>query len=368
MAGILHVQCPACKGAIGVTEIDRVVTCPYCEARSLVEKGMFVPEYLVEATVDADAARRALRRALKDPRMTAGLLEESRFSSAVLRYVPFHKTAARRVGTLQVQEEARRPSLLSGARPGEGRVTVANETRVVFGDVARMEPAVRMSGWELEHAAIMDREREQEMTFLPYDPEDASRGGAAMPATERPDRYLEELKTDSRSATVVDRTSYSQIRVRRIYYPVWRVRYQYKGRGYAATVDGVTGDVIALRAPQDDGSRVKWLIATAMVLSLFFGKSLGFVLHWVVFGAGNGLANYDMTWVMALLLVILLFAVLVFSTMGWHQFRYPGEVVIRGAESDVEKVGGKEDSGAMGWLIRLGDAIGGVFERGAPRG
>lgn len=327
---------------------------------------MFVPEYLVEATVDADAARRALRRSLKDPRMTAGLLAESRFSSAVLRYVPFHKTAARRVGTLQMRKEARRPSL-PGERPEERGGAVTNETRVVFGDVARMEPAVRMSGWELEHAAIMDREREQEMAFLPYDPEEASLGGAAMPATERPDRYLEELKTDSRSATVVDRTSYSQIRVRRIYYPVWRVRYQYEGRGYAATVDGVTGDVIALRAPQDDGSRVKWLIATAMVLSLFFGKSLGFVLSWMASGAGNGLANYDMTWVMALLLVILLFAVLVFATMGWHQFRYPGEVVVRGGTSEVEKVGGKDEREMPGWMIRLGDALGRIFETGAPR-
>lgn len=367
MGGIVHVQCPACKGAMGVADIDRVVTCRFCDARSLVEKGFFVPEYRVEAVVDGDEARRALRRALKDPRMSRGLLKGARFESATLHYAPYHKTIARRMGTLQLQEEKRRPGL-TGDGTGEGRERISHETRVILSDVSRVEPAVGMSGWELESTAFMDRELEQAMPLIPFGPEDALSGGVVMPPTQRPDRFIEELKRDNRAATVIDLTEYSQVRVKRIYYPIWRLHYEYKGRTYGATVDGVTGEVVAMRAPQDDGSRVKWLIATSMIMALFFGKAMGFLFSWFFVFASNDMGNYEMTWVTVLLLVFMLFAVLLFSLMGWHQFRYPGEVVVKGGEVDIEKLGDNDDGTTSSWLIRLGEAVGKVFEMGAPRG
>jgi len=36
-----------------------------------------------------------------------------------------------------------------------------------------------------------------------------------------------------------------------VYYPIWVVRYRYKGRGYFLTVDGITGQALSGRAPGD---------------------------------------------------------------------------------------------------------------------
>lgn len=47
------------------------------------------------------------------------------------------------------------------------------------------------------------------------------------------------------------KVNYVQKFIGMIYYPVWVVRYKYKGRGYFLTVDGITGKDLSGRAPGD---------------------------------------------------------------------------------------------------------------------
>ena len=53
---ITGLTCPNCAGTLSVQEGQRIVKCPYCEARSLVRGERGVRRYQVERRVDRDAA------------------------------------------------------------------------------------------------------------------------------------------------------------------------------------------------------------------------------------------------------------------------------------------------------------------------
>jgi len=357
MAAPLHIACPACKAAVGVTDIDRVVTCTFCKARSLVETDGFVQELWVEPACDRDQARRALQRSLTGRAFPPELLARSTPHSATLYLVPFHELRARRLGTMELGDHLR-------PRQGEAliRGTVApaaRETRVIFGDVHRVEPAVDLAGWALEHVALMSAQERARLKPVPFDGRAAAARGVVRQPTRSADRVLTELATDSRSASVVDRTVFAERRVRRIYYPVWRLRYRFAGRIYGAVVDGVTGEVISVRAPQNDGTRIKWLIATAMVISLFFGQ----ITRWFWLAATWGMDIETNLGMAAVILYGFFFMVVVlFAAAGWHQFRYPGEVVMTGRDVEVVKVGAAGDGMDAPWIRRLGDALNTMME------
>jgi hypothetical protein len=49
-----------------------------------------------------------------------------------------------------------------------------------------------------------------------------------------------------------------------VYYPLWVVRYEYRGRMYSTTSDGATGRLLFGRAPGNDVYRVMCLLAGAV--------------------------------------------------------------------------------------------------------
>jgi hypothetical protein len=240
-----------------------------------------------------------------------------------------------------------------------GGPAAGRETKVIFGDIHRIEPALDLPDWALDHTALMSAKGRERLSLLPCDRRLVAARGTIWQPTRGPERFIAELSVDNRSASVVDRTAFEETRVRLIYYPVWRLRYRYGGRLYGAVVDGVTGEIVYARAPQSDGHRVKWLIATAMVVSLFFGLAS----RWFWQAASWGLdSSLDLGTVVFVLYGVFFLVVALFAAAGWHQFRYPGEVVITGPEVDVVKVGASGDGMDAPWIRRVGDYINDVVE------
>jgi len=364
MARIIHIACPQCAGTLSMTGADRVVKCRYCGTWSLVSAPDHVPEYYLPPKLDENAARRALQALLTDPEMPDGLLQSSKFHSASLFYIPYHELSGRRLGTMTLKQRDERipkprtresiygsvaygmsltppdPPLTS--RASSGKATV--DTRVIMGDIAKIEPAVSLPEWGLEEAEIARLRSDPAGVLKPLNRKAMQAQGRIYEPTIPPERMEKELKVQAQ-AILEDTTEVAETKIKLIFYPIWRVRYQFQGRLYGATVDGVTGKIMTARAPQDDQSRVLWLIATSALMSFITGKIAG----GVIFSALAGGQPFEIFLVLLNFAQIvipagLILAVLVFFFvgMGWEQFRYPGEIVIMGKERQVVKIGRPE--------------------------
>ncbi|HUT76996.1 MAG TPA: hypothetical protein VM285_04880, partial [Polyangia bacterium] len=250
MGRVVHVRCPKCSGPVGVTGLDRQVECRWCNTRSLVEGMRFVPEYFIGPAVDVDGARRALQRLLASRPLGKGTLGRSRFRSAELFFVPYNEVSASRSGTMILDAAVQRGETGPGARAAP-----RPDTRVIFGGIHRVSPAVRLPGWALDQVALAGG-GDVEANPVPIDRAAMTRLGRVLHPEIAPEEVIDIHAMRSFSSTVEDGTEIVEVRVRRVWYPVWRLRYEHLGRSYPATVDGVSGAVMGARAPQGDTGRV----------------------------------------------------------------------------------------------------------------
>ncbi len=351
MSAISHVQCPACGGAVGFTSVERIVSCPWCRARLLVESDAFVPEFCVPAVLDGIAARRRLQDFLRNRALPEGLLRHARFEDATLCLIPYHEIRARRLGTIEMTVESVRTvsrttipdeNALSSMEWEEEKIrTARRETRVVTGDVHLIEPAVVMEDAGLREAGIFTLLKGDRPDLPVFNRNGRDVKGLIFAPTVDFNKAIANLNLKGFAATVVDDTQYVETRIRRIFYPFWRLRYRYAGRSFDATVDGVTGEVLFARAPEGDRRRVQWLVAGVMFFGLFMGRMMKDAdLFGHLRAASGHVIDPTITVSSALFLLgLFLASTALVAVAVWNQFRYPGDVVKAEGSLQVEKTG-----------------------------
>jgi hypothetical protein len=355
MSQVLHVECPNCGAPIGVSDLSRIVHCAHCGTKLLVDGHAFVGEYYVEPGVDRTTARRKVQAALSADAMPRGLLRQSRLDSARLYFIPYNDVFARRVGKLVMRSGERVPS-------GEGG---GADTRVVVSDVSRVVPALALEGFGLELTALARPEGRSHLKVLPATREALARKGRLFQPAIRPESVLDNLDGVNLSATIEAEVDYLERRYRRVFYPVWRIRYRYRNRLYWATVDGVSGQVLTLRAPENDRSRLKWLVGTALFSGLVLGKAARTV-HGLVTDAGPGAALTVVTHPVTVIASVFALGFLaLLLSVGWEQFRYAGELVLVGDKKEVVKLNKPPGEGRVArYVTRFLDRLSEAFHRG----
>ncbi|MBN2342074.1 MAG: hypothetical protein JXX29_12450 [Deltaproteobacteria bacterium] len=347
MGTVTHISCPACKGAVGITAVDRVVSCAYCDVKLLVDSPGFVPQYYVPAVHDEIFARRRLQRFLTQKFLPKGLLHNARFSSATLCYVPFHEFFARRVGTIEMTVEKVVGSRLVVQADPEGNLgatfktrkqkTASRETEVVMGDIHRIEPAVTLERFGLDYCGIFDVLKQQSEVLSFTDSVRHQKHTRVYAPTISADSIVQQLELKGFSTSVADDTTYMESRTRLVYYPLWRLRYRFAGRLYNAVMDGVTGKLLVARAPEGDQMRVMTLLAGITVFGLLLGPlirsaSLGEQLSALARIGAAGFFGPLLT-----MMALLIGGMGLVWALVWGEFRYPGEVCQQGDDIHVEK-------------------------------
>lgn len=346
MGSVNHIRCPACNGAVGITNVDRILKCAYCDARLLIDNPGFVPQYYIPTQTDEVTARRKLQNFLTQKVMPKGLLHHSRFSSATLCYVPFQEFKARRLGTMETAvEKVTRASLGSNMDSDTGlgvtyghnqQKSVTRETEVIMGDLHRIEPAVTLPQFGLEHCGVFEQLKNN-VALRPF-ANAAQRGNIRVyPPTIAPETIVEQLNIKGFSSSVIDDTTYVESRSRLVYYPLWRLRYRFSGRLYSAVLDGITGELIVAKAPEGDQLRVMTLLFGVTFIGVLLGNifksvSLGEHLSQLVTLGPAGVFGPVVTF-----LAIVVVGIGAVWALVWSQFRYPGEVCKWGTEIHVEK-------------------------------
>ncbi len=365
MAKIRHVNCPKCGGTLGMSGMERVIKCRYCATWSLVDVPGLVPEYYVEPKINEMEARRIVQSFLRDKDLPDGLLKNTHFHSAKMCFIPYHEMTGRRLGTMTTTEEKQqrasgpkfKPSISQSSMGGWGGVNEhvgvrdmgalkpkekKVDTRVIMSDLTRNEPAIHLKAWALEEADVTSVRSDPSGLLQSMNRRKMEKLGKVYDPTITTEHMLSKITTTAGAANLVDDTEIAEVKVKRIYYPIWRIRYKYQGRLYGVTVDGVSGKIMAARAPQADGSRVLWMLGTTAMVAFIMGK-VGHALVSLIFfdPESMGVLLQMMTRgivVVAPVVIFSLLLVLVVLGFGWEQFRYPGEIVVTGKRREVEKI------------------------------
>ena len=283
----LHgLACPNCGGTVPAPGGQAVVRCPYCDVLSLVRGDRGLQRRQVELRADRDRALSRLQSFLEQHQEIAPDAAQRALSEeAFLVHLPFWVVRARGLGWVFGKKIVYDDQLPRG-KPRE--VKIARE-------VSWNGAACEVGEFGVEEIAPKDQLLE------PFDAEASHRSGLVFEpvGSISEARAFAERALAARIRKAAGLQQVAQVFVRSVhwrtglvYYPLWVLRYRYRGRGYQVVVDGHSADVLYGKAPGGTAYRaaalVGWMAAGAIVavdgraLALFLvtkapDEALGFI-------------------------------------------------------------------------------------------
>lgn len=247
-------SCPNCGGMVPIPEGALVVKCPFCDLRSMVRGERGLNRLQVPRRISRDQALQALQTFLKGHSAIAGdAAAKSTLSEAFLAYVPFWTGWARVLSWVFGQKQV---------GSSKHRHYEAREVRIVQDmtwngaacDVGEFGvESVPLKGQPLES---FDAEglHEQGLVFEPV--------GSASDARQAAEDEFRSLVAQNAKLDRVAQTIVRFVRQRfgLVYYPLWVVRYLYRGRSFQVVVDGFSGQTLYGKAPGNTLYRAAMLV------------------------------------------------------------------------------------------------------------
>ncbi len=236
-------SCPNCGGMVPIPEGQVIVRCPYCELRSMVRGERGLMRYQVPDRVDREQAVQAMHKFLSSHRNIAfNASRQASLQEVFLAYLPFWASWARLLGWLFGQERVR-----------DRDHTRYKSREVKFTrEVSWNGVACDVGEFGVETLPLTDQPLE------PFDPDALhARGMVFEPVgSSSQARYAAEQEFEGRvqSAAHLERLGqvfvrYLRFRMGMVYYPLWVLRYLYRGRAFQVIVDGYSGQVLYGKAP-----------------------------------------------------------------------------------------------------------------------
>jgi hypothetical protein len=230
--------CPNCSGVVPVHEGTRIVTCPFCEMRSLVQGDHGVRRWQVINQVARDQALKAVQGFFSGMNKARDLKQKSDIRELFLVYLPYWQVEAYVAGWMLGREK-------SGDSTKPVEVEIAEE--MVWNDAA-----TDVSEFGVHRVSATGR------TLEPYDPERLRAEGMVFEPVESRDDALAEAQQYFRQRAqgkkrlhqkFFEKFHFLNQKLSTIYYPLWVARYEYRGRNYQVVVDGVDGQILYGKAP-----------------------------------------------------------------------------------------------------------------------
>jgi hypothetical protein len=263
--------CASCAGTIDVEEGFTNVVCRYCGTPVAVVGERGVVRLMVLDRVDRSAAGLAVRRWFaKGMRKAPALKREARLEEAFLAFFPFVRARFDVVGWVLGTKEHRRKRgdrWVTEHRPVEVQVERAVDRTMACADMAEFGVhRISLAGDDL---APLDEERlrSRGMVFRPQ-----------RTAAEVADVLTRAGMEQAQATGDVDRVSFSWLAtIRRrttvVYYPLWVIRYAFRGQTFQALVDGEDGSLAYGKAPGNHLYRALSLVG-ACAGACFVGTTL----------------------------------------------------------------------------------------------
>jgi hypothetical protein len=239
---ITGLSCPNCAGRLEVREGQRIVKCPYCEARSQVIGDRGVGRYQVKRQVERAVAEQAVRRFWTGFNKAIDLSQRAQVTELFLVYLPYWRALAQGAGWI-FGEKKITSSKSTRYEPREVQILENMEWTSAAGDVAEFGvESVQLAGAQLA-AYAPEALHAEGMVFEPTGSE-----------SEAQDRARRTWSNRALTQAGLHRIGQAWLRFWRatlalVYYPLWVARYTYRQRAYQVVVDGASGNVLYGKAP-----------------------------------------------------------------------------------------------------------------------
>ncbi len=247
-------SCPNCGGMVPIPEGQVIVKCPFCDMRSFVKGERGLRRYQVQQRVPREAAVKSMQQFLsKNFAVARDAARQAQVTEVFLAYLPFWVVWERMAGW------------------------AFGQVRVGSGDHSHYEPRenkiVEENTW---NGAACDTGEfgvnEVPLTTQALEPFNPDKLHAAGMVVE-PDSSFSDAKAAAQSSTEakvrrkanLERISQLFVRSFRqrfglVYYPLWIIRYLYRGRAFQVVVDGYGGQVLYGKAPGNTLYRAAMLV------------------------------------------------------------------------------------------------------------
>jgi hypothetical protein len=288
------------------------VECRYCGTPQAVVGERGVVKLMVLNRLDRAEASSAIRRWFKKGiRKAPALRKEARYEEAFLAWFPFMRTQFDVVGWVLGYNEKRR-------KRGDRWVKVREPVeRQVERQVDRTMPCAHMSEFGVHRVDLAGDE------IVPLDEDKLRKLGMVFRPNMTPAEVAEQLTqralSEVEATSRVDHVNFSWFaavrrRVAVVFYPLWVVRYSFRGQTFQALVDAEDGSLAYGKAPGNHLWRAFSLVS-ACAGACFVGTTLlqnaNFLLR-----SENGLMGLGMVGL----------ALAAFVAWGYRQFRRGGVV------------------------------------------
>ena len=299
--------CPNCGGVVPVPEGARIVACPFCEMRSLVQGDRGIRRWQVTNKIDREKALEAVRGSFSGLNKARDLKREAHIGELFLAYLPYWQVKAFVAGWIF-------------GRVKSGKDSTKPVEIEVMEDMQWVDAATDVSEFGVHQVSVSHNQLE------PYDAEILHAEGMVFEPVESRSEALDEARMHfthrARSKRSLKQKYFERFHLlgRRqtiIYYPLWVARYHYRDRSYQVVVDGVDGDVLYGKAPGNIFYR-----AIMLVVGMAAGT---FILVNGTILAGTAVAATEEGEALALLCLPIAIG-LGLIALGYRRFRYGEEV------------------------------------------
>jgi hypothetical protein len=275
-------NCPNCGGVVPIPEGQIIVHCPYCDLRSYVRGERGLRRYQVPQVTSHDDALQALRRFFKSNWAIArDAAHQSQLSEAFLVYLPFWAVWGRVAAWAFGQKK-------EGS--GEHEHYEPREVRIVQ-EMTWNGAACDVGEFGVDHVPPLS-----DQTLDPFEPQKLHNSGMVFEPvgsySQAQASAEDQFQSQVRQKARLDRLAQLFVRFFRrryglVYYPLWVLRYLYRGRAFQVVVDGSSGKVLYGRAPGNTLYRAGVLVggmalgaflavdATSFIISQSSGKDSG---------------------------------------------------------------------------------------------
>ena len=269
VSGLTHgtrgLACTRCGGALLPGSDPEQLRCRYCDTDHLLRADDDVSAVAPAGRISGRRAHRALMEALREGGSPSASVRERD-----LVWLPFWQVEAKLVGWQVYQELREAGRALRGPDGEEIAPATPRERRRVEELVARdldlTLPACDTRSWGLLGIA----DRIDHLRLRPFSLERESRRATVCSVVVPRDaarRRALQLRSGGlvpRGATgVKQRVSLVRVRMRIVYYPVWKLRFTALGEPGEADVDGITGRLLRGDVPRALRSRAPFWLAVA---------------------------------------------------------------------------------------------------------
>jgi DNA-directed RNA polymerase subunit RPC12/RpoP len=258
-------SCPKCGGMVSIPEGQSVVRCPFCEQRSFVKGERGLRRYQAPVRVLREQAIEALQRFFSSNMAIARRAgSQSQLSEAFLVYLPFWTIWGRIAGWAFGEKKV---------GSGNNRHYEPREVRLVQ-EMTWTGAACDVGEFGVNNLLLTDQE------LQPFNPETLHNSGMVFePVNSFSDARQaaeNEFQQQINRRAGLDRLSQLFVRSFRrqqglVYYPLWVLRYLYRGRAFQVVVDGYSGKILYGKAPGNTLYRAAVLVlgmATGAFLSI----------------------------------------------------------------------------------------------------